>query len=315
METVDVIIPLYKPSAEIFQILSILSLQTIRPERIILINTEKKYFDELTKEDNRFEKYDNLSVFHISFDEFDHGDTRNMGASISNADYFIMMTQDALPENNRLIEELLKGIKQNPNVAVSYARQLPREDCGEAERFARKFNYPDKPCLKTKTDIETLGIKAFFCSDVCAMYDSKIFDKLGGFVHKAIFNEDMLYAYKALMSGYGVYYAAKAQVIHSHNYSCRQQFHRNFDLGVSQADHPEVFAAVSSESEGISFAFDTCAHLAKNAKAYLIPHFIFLCISRYMGYFLGKRYKALPMPFVLKCTTNRVYFSKRTDLS
>ncbi len=30
----------------------------------------------------------------------------------------------------------------------------------------------------------------------------------------------------------------------------RQQFHRNFDLGVSQAEHPEIFEGVPSEGEG-----------------------------------------------------------------
>ena len=81
-----------------------------------------------------------------------------------------------------------------------------------------------------------MGIKAFFCSDVCAMYDRKKYIEQGGFIKKTIFNEDMIMAYKFLMAGYGVYYKADACVIHSHNYSNMQQFHRNFDLGVSQAD-------------------------------------------------------------------------------
>ncbi|MFR5150572.1 MAG: hypothetical protein ACLTER_14385 [Ruminococcus sp.] len=50
----------------------------------------------------------------------------------------------------------------------------------------------------------------------------------------------MIYAGTMAKRGYGIAYAADACVIHSHNYSCRQQFHRNFDLGVSQADHPEI---------------------------------------------------------------------------
>ena len=61
--------------------------------------------------------------------------------------------------------------------------------------------------------------------------------------------------------GYAVAYAADAKVIHSHNYSCMQQFHRNFDLGVSQAEHPEVFEGIKSESEGIKLVKQTAAHL------------------------------------------------------
>lgn len=59
----------------------------------------------------------------------------------------------------------------------------------------------------------------------------------------------MIYAGRLIQEGYAVAYAADAKVIHSHNYSCMQQFHRNFDLGVSQAEHPEIFAGVPSEEK------------------------------------------------------------------
>lgn len=38
----------------------------------------------------------------------------------------------------------------------------------------------------------------------------------------------MIYAGRLIQEGYAVAYAADAKVIHSHNYSCMQQFHRNF---------------------------------------------------------------------------------------
>ena len=44
----DVIIPVYKPGRELFGLLDSLSRQTILPEKIILMNTEKQYLDELT---------------------------------------------------------------------------------------------------------------------------------------------------------------------------------------------------------------------------------------------------------------------------
>lgn len=45
-----------------------------------------------------------------------------------------------------------------------------------------------------------------------------------------------------------------AAVIHSHNYGCIEQFHRNFDLAVSHADHPEIFKGVKTVGE----ARETC---------------------------------------------------------
>ena len=78
-------------------------------------------------------------------------------------------------------------------VAVAYARQLPREDCGIIERYTRQFNYPDEGCVKSREDIPRLGIKTFFCSDVCAAYRRDLFEQLGGFESPVIFNEDMFF--------------------------------------------------------------------------------------------------------------------------
>ena len=59
-----------------------------------------------------------------------------------------------------------------------------------------------------------------------------------------------------MKQGYRIAYAADAVVFHSHNYTALEQLRRNFDLAVSQADHPEVFAGISSEGEGIRLVKD-----------------------------------------------------------
>lgn len=70
-----------------------------------------------------------------------------------------------------------------------------------------------------------------------------------------------------IKAGYGVAYAAEAKVVHSHNYTCIQQFRRNFDLAVSQADHPEIFGGIPSESEGIRLVKSTARYLVKEGKS------------------------------------------------
>ena len=99
-------------------------------------------------------------------------------------------------------------------------------------------------------------------------------------------------------------------MIHSHNYSGIQQFHRNFDLAVSQADHPEVFSGIRSEGEGIRMVKQTAAFLVKSGKAYLIPKLIYTSGCKYLGFLMGKRYRRLPHPVVLWCTMNKAYWGK-----
>lgn len=308
MERVDVIIPVYKPDRGFLTMIEKLQAQTVPVSRIILMNTEQKYLDRLLYGTTLEREHHNITVKHLSKREFDHGRTRNQGVKLSDADVFVMMTQDAIPADDFLIERLLTGLR-GEKTAVAYARQLPGKGSSEAERYTRQFNYPEQSRVKTKEDLPELGIKTFFCSNVCAAYRRDVFDSLGGFVNRAIFNEDMLYAAKAVEAGYGIAYVSQAMVYHSHNYTYRQQFRRNFDLGVSQADHPEVFAAYPSESEGIRLVKSTVAHLKKKGMWNKIPSIIIQSGFKYMGYLMGKRYRRLPGRIVTACSSNREYWS------
>lgn len=314
---IDVIIPLYKPDKTLFTLLDKLSRQTVPIQRIILLNTEEKYFTRLTYGNRTLEQYKNVDVFHISKREFDHGGTRRLGVKRSHSEIFVMMTQDAMPQDDMLLEHLTRHLrddasssnsKDGKQVAAAYARQLPGEACSVLERFTRSFNYPERSRLKSMENLPELGIKTFFCSNACAAYRRDIYEELGGFVKHTIFNEDMIYAAGAVKAGYRIAYEAEAQVVHSHNYTNGQQFHRNFDLGVSQAQHPEVFKGVSSESEGKRLVKAATVYLRKNHMSRQLPYFYSQCFCKYLGYLLGKNYRMLPKRLILRFTSNKDYW-------
>ena len=307
MEKADIIIPVYKPDGKFLTLIEKLGKQSVLPNRIIIMNTEQKYYDRLIYGTSFQKEHRDMVVKHLSRREFDHGRTRNRGVQYSDTDFFIMMTQDAVPADEYLVERLLEQLGKE-NVAVAYARQLAAEDSSEIEKYTRNFNYPEQSKIKTKADLETLGIKTFFCSNVCAAYNRKIFDALGGFVKHTIFNEDMIYAARAVEAGYGIAYTAEARVVHSHDYSNRKQFQRNFDLGVSQAQHPEVFAAYPSESEGIRLVRQLIRHLRESGHRSQIPHVMMQRGARYIGYQLGRHYRALPDKMVVRMSNNREYW-------
>ena len=307
MEKADIIIPVYKPDGKFLTLIEKLGKQSVLPNRIIIMNTEQKYYDRLIYGTSFQKEHRDMVVKHLSRREFDHGRTRNRGVQYSDTDFFIMMTQDAVPADEYLVERLLEQLG-NENGAVAYARQLADGDSSEIEKYTRNFNYPEQSKIKTKADLETLGIKTFFCSNVCAAYNRKIFDALGGFVKHTRFNEDMIYAARAVEAGYGIAYTAEARVIHSHDYSNRKQFQRNFDLGVSQAQHPEVFAAYPSESEGIRLVRQLIRHLRESGHRSQIPHVMMQSGARYIGYQLGRHYRALPDKMVVRMSNNKEYW-------
>ena len=303
---IDVIIPVYKPGKELFTLIERLENQTVAVRQIILMNTEEKYFEQLVYGTRFLEQHKKVKVYHLSKREFDHGETRRRGVKKSDAEVFVMMTQDAMPADDYLIENLTAPLQGK--VAAAYARQLPNENCNLTERYVRSFNYPEQSCVKSLEDLPKLGIKTYFCSNVCAAYRREVYEELGGFVHHTIFNEDMIYAAGAMKAGWKIAYAADARVIHSHNYTNKQQFHRNFDLGVSQAQHPEVFSGVASESEGKKMVLQTAKYLWGNKMAHKIPALLMQSISKYAGYLLGKRYESLPRSWVLAFSDNKEYW-------
>ena len=300
---VDVIIPAYHPGKEFSTLIERLTKQTFPIHRIIVMNTEESMWNK------EWEKLsDAMEVHHLTKEEFDHGGTRARAAELSDADVMVFMTQDAMPADRELLAELLKALDQEENIAAAYARQLPNAECSFVERYTRAFNYPDTSLVKTKADLDKYGIKTFFCSNVCAAYKKDIYEKQGGFVRRTIFNEDMIYAGGLIQAGYGIAYAAEARVIHSHNYNCMQQFHRNFDLGVSQAEHPEIFEGVPSEGEGMRLVKKTLAYLIHSGRIWLIPGFVLQCAGKYAGYLAGKKFRKLPKKFILWCTMSPNYW-------
>lgn len=302
-KTVDVIIPAYHPGKEFATLIKRLEKQSVPIHRIIVMNTEESMWNK------EWEKLsDVMEIHHLAKSEFDHGGTRAQAAELSDADVMIFMTQDAMPADRELLAELLKALEQDENIAAAYARQLPNAECSFVERYTRAFNYPDRSAVKTKKDMDQYGIKTFFCSNVCAAYKKDIYQKQGGFVRRTIFNEDMIYAGGLIQAGYGIAYAAEAKVIHSHNYNCMQQFHRNFDLGVSQAEHPEIFKGVPSEGEGMRLVKKTLSHLVRSGKIWSIPGFVLQCAGKYAGYLAGKNFRRLPKKFVLWCTMSPNYW-------
>ena len=302
--SVDVVIPSYRPDEKFSRLVKKLQEQEYPIGTIFVINTKAGRFP---KEVEQMEK---VKVSHIERREFDHGATRDMGMQMSKAEIVVFMTQDAVPADEYVIGNLVKVLEEDEMTGAAYARQLAASDCYYIEKYTRKFNYPENSRIKSKEDLQEMGIKTFFCSNVCAAYKRNIYEKAGGFCKKTIFNEDMILAGHMINAGYKVAYVAEARVIHSHNYTGMQQFHRNFDMAVSQAEHPEVFEGIKSESEGIKLVKQTAAHLVKRRKIHLVPKLVYQSGCKYIGYRMGKMYKKLPDKVVKWCSMSPGYWEK-----
>ena len=248
-------------------------------------------------EDNTVEiaKSFGVDVVQIKRTDFNHATTRNLALNYD-ADFYLFMTQDALPYDDKLVENLLKFF-EDADLVVSYARQVPHEDADEIEKFARNTNYPEQSVIKSKESLPEMGIKTFFCSNSCAMYQASYFKEQGGFTEGLIMNEDMEFAARAILDGKKIAYAADAKVWHSHEYTVSDLFKRYFDIGIFFKTNAWILDEVnkysSTESTGVKQAKKELLFLLRTAPS-AVPKSVLFSMIKYIAYKLGHHYEHLP---------------------
>ena len=229
-----------------------------------------------------------IILLQIERADFDHGRTRDMAIRHSIGDIVVFLTQDAVPANEYFLTNLLAPFSEH-GVAISTGRQLPKPDASPMEKLIRSFNYPEEGYIRSKDDLSTMGIKTFFSSDVCAAYDRKVYLELGGFDYPIKTNEDMFFAAKVINAGYRIAYASNALVYHSHNFSLKEQYKRNYIQGYEIERHREVLHNVSLNSEGMKLVKYVSKELLRRGEIISFIHFGFDCVVRLIGNRAGKK--------------------------
>ena len=138
MRRPDVIIPVYKADKKLERLLAMLLQQTLRPAKIILMNTEaeghtvadlrERVERVAAKNDNKFLPSVEIRIVRVEKKDYDHGGTRNLAVEkYSDADFFLCMTQDVVPADALLIEKLMQCFNEE-EVGAAYARQMASEN-------------------------------------------------------------------------------------------------------------------------------------------------------------------------------------------
>lgn len=260
--------------------------------------------------DGTIEKFEEFGaeVIGLNGQVFNHGGTRHYAAcQRPDAEYFVFMTHDAIPANKDAISEILRSF-ENPNIALSYGRQLPRLKAGPIERHARLFNYGDVPYIRSFEDRALVGVKTIFCSNSFCAYRASAYHLVGGFGKNVYFAEDQLLAAALLKSGFQISYCPQAQVYHSHEYSMREEFERYFDIGVFHSRNQWLEQEFGkAEGEGFRFISSELRYLVSNAPNQLIPSILRTAL-KYLGYRLGRLEALMPNKLKEKLAMQKSYW-------
>lgn len=278
---VDIICPLYEAENYILNLNdSLLKQENVNINKIQYVLTKSKDNSEKILKENK------LNYILIDKKNFSHSLTREKEAMKSKSDIIVFISQDIVIENTDYLYNLVNPII-NGEADACYSRQLTKFD--NIEKYTRESNYPDKSIIKTKDDIEKLGLKTFFFSDASSAVNTKVFKKLNGYDGKNLpINEDMYFAYKLIMNGYKIKYCADSVCYHSHNFKLKELYDRYKLTGRFFKENSYIDNFGTNKSGG-GLAKYILKRAIKDKNIKVLIRFVPDMTARYIGMKVGKR--------------------------
>lgn len=299
----SVIIPTLNAERFIGALLERLLSQTVKFNEIVVIDSEST-----DKTVEIAKSFAGVTVLNVERRNFNHGGTRDVAFQKTTGDIILCLTQDALPVDENYAANLIAPFADDEKIAMSSGRQIARDDAPVTEKLNREFNYPEHVFVRSKEDLPRLGVKTFFSSDCCSAYRRSTYNAIGGFDKDILVNEDMKIAAQFIFAGYKIAYVGTAGVYHSHNYSLKQQFTRNFDVAAFMKMNDDLFAGVSAASEGMKMVKWILWRLVKRGRFISACYYVLECATKLLANKLGARYKNLSKKNRIRFALNKNYW-------
>lgn len=228
----------------------------------------------------------NVNYEKVSVRAFSHSLVREKAAIESTGEIVVFITQDIKIFDEYWLYELVNSIEIG-ECEASFSRQIAYEN-HTIEKYTREINYPKNSRIVSKNDLDKLGLMTFFFSDASSAVLKKVFVELKGYDNKSLpTNEDMYFAYKLIMNGYRIKYAADSMVIHSHEFSFKDTFKRYKDIGRFFKEN-SYLNKYSANDRGRSVFLYIVKRIKEEKKLYLLPKVFMNFVSRFIGMKIGK---------------------------
>ena len=250
-----------------------------------------------------------VRVVAIPAEEFGHGRTRNLLASMASGDFLVFITQDAKPASEQWLVEMVHGCDCEPGVAGAFgphrahpgARHVTH--CELNQHFA---GFGDKLSVVRLEDRERFASDPgyrqwlhFFSSNNSCIRRS-VWESLP--LPEVAFAEDQTWALKAIEAGYAKAFVPGAVVYHSHDFGVWETLQRNFD----EARSFNLYFGYRIQ-DSVPRAFRSAVHLARRDLAWLraanlrgwrlfknAGYMACIELARIVGQYLGTRHDRLP---------------------
>jgi len=172
-------------------------------------------------------------VKRIDPKQFHHARTRNEAVSLANFDRVVFLVQDAVPISDQWLSGMARALKEK-GTAAAFAAQVPHVDATpyarfETESIARaRLNAPNPERIHSMESFQEIpydkAYRSIGLDNVCAIYRKEVLERTP--FPSVEFAEDMAWALKISILGYGISYLPHIQVRHSHDRSPDYRFRR-----------------------------------------------------------------------------------------
>ena len=252
-------------------------------------------------------------VHRIAPEEFNHGRTRNLSASLASGDILVFTSQDAYAHDPTWLRRLVEPLREDPALAGTYGRQIAHDEAKPPERFFLDFLYgPDARVQHART-AKDLSMQTTLFSNVNAAIRREVFDS-HRFADDLIMSEDQEWSQRVLLAGYSLRYVPEAAVRHSHNYTIAGAFRRFFDSGVS-AKRAYLAGGASAQQvvrrQALLYAREELVWLWRHRQLRWLPYCALYEGAKFIGLQLGVRHELIPRSLRPRLSGSKAYWATR----
>jgi glycosyltransferase involved in cell wall biosynthesis len=167
--------------------------------------------------------------------EFNHGETRNAALAAADADFAVLMVQDALPASRAWLASLLQPLLEDATIAGSYARQRPWSN---ASRITAHYLSNWAATSNEPRVVGPLTCEQFEALTPVDRHLTCVFDNVCSCIRMSVWRahpfrrtriaEDLEWALEVLQSGHRLAFVPDAVVWHSHERSVSYELRRTY---------------------------------------------------------------------------------------
>lgn len=250
-----------------------------------------------------------VRVVAIPAEEFGHGRTRNLLASMAAGEFLVFITQDAKPASEQWLVEMVHGCDCEPGVAGAFGPHRAHPSARHVTHCELNQHFAG---FGDKLSVVRLEDRARFASDPGYRQWLHFFSSNNSCIRRSVweslplpevaFAEDQTWALKAIEAGYAKAFVPGAVVYHSHDFGVWETLQRNFD----EARSFNLYFGYRIQ-DSVPRAFKSAVHLARRDLAWLraanlrgwrlfknAGYMACIELARIVGQYLGTRHDRLP---------------------